>query len=810
VSRAIRLSLASRLKIALEAIQRSGRSYYYECATSNATLRGVLRAYIRESNPITMTQITHPPFYISDLDALRRKLVNAERGKTQIGLAWSSMRRRAKAAPESFPWLTPFIALVTGDPADIESAKAVIRRYVARLEGDPFGMGLQFHFWCYAFPHARWVLYFQWLESIGAWEAAEADRIRAKLIEHQYLYFFSGMRTKPDPECVDNQTMSLCFSSALTGYLYGRAPYDSAICRRMYAEGAPRLPSVIGGMPPSGYSGEGSTYMDGVVGPAVPYLVEFLERTQGGDWYDRPLEPCGGSAASVARMLAREWMPGGLMLPWDHYGYSHPVRTIMAYAARRTGDPTYIKLLEEHANWSLEVGVGWGYDDSVWALIWWPDDTSHSDVRAFKSWSEPDIGAVLTSDDSDLYLMQMWDRTEPHMPVRQHVNPNAVLLNAYGIPLSADGTAAKTCTAFNYDDTWRVVAGMDYDPVKYNYGYGCGGAHSVLLVDGWESLRALGEYTQATLVSYDAAGKSVIGDATPIYQEKCPDVRTMRRRSRLCEERFWLVEDLTLFAGEHDVTARWLVRPEQVESTSGFAIRTAEGVRLTLIPVLGPAKFNVRSVEGFPDRLDGGSLMVDYAAKGAECRWLWVAFPQNTRRVVADVSDDWSVWAQPAGAEADFAAADSALKQSDLTLPFTQPAFDLADLPLSREWWYRRDITRPTRGGKWWIQLPLNMQAARVFIDGNELDIAKFELSSKLIEPRIPLPENGAETVTVTVYCEASISQLDGVVSGFWGRPVVWVEEAVAEISAEYDGKLVIVRCGDQEWQVAHELMGKE
>jgi len=51
------------------------------------------------------------PFYIDDIEALRKKLVDAERGETLMGRVWSSVRRRARnargqlACPESLPIL---------------------------------------------------------------------------------------------------------------------------------------------------------------------------------------------------------------------------------------------------------------------------------------------------------------------------------------------------------------------------------------------------------------------------------------------------------------------------------------------------------------------------------------------------------------------------------------------------------------------------------------------------------------------------------------------------------------------------------
>ena len=47
-------------------------------------------------------------------------------------------------------------------------------------------------------------------------------------------------------------------------------------------------------------------------------------------------------------MIAREWMPDGLLLPWDHYGYALPSRACLAYAAHRSNDSMYLELLEKY------------------------------------------------------------------------------------------------------------------------------------------------------------------------------------------------------------------------------------------------------------------------------------------------------------------------------------------------------------------------------------------------------------------------------------------------------------------------------
>lgn len=752
------------------------------------------------------------PFYIDDFDPLRAKLERAERNATLMGRVWASVRLRARSAPAAFPWFTPFVAMVARDARDVEAARAAIRNYVGVFESLSYSMGLHFHFWCYAFPHARWALYFQWLDSMGAWDAEEARRLREAFVAFQFVNFFYGVRTKPEPECVDNQTMALCYSNALVGQLFAEGAEPSAMAARMRREGVRRLPPMLGGMPPSGYSGEGSTYMDHVMGPAIPFVTEFLERVEGGDWFNRALGPNGGSAATVVRMIAREWTPAGLTLPWDHYGYSLPTRSCIAYGALRTGDPLYLELLERHASWTHDVSVGWGYDDLVWSLVWWPETQAPPARCAFRSWAAEDVGAALVSDDASLYLMQMWDASAAGCPTRAHVNPNAVVLCAHGSPLTVDGVPAKGCTAFQYDDAWRDLSNMDFNTVRSNFGSGCAGAHSVLIVDGWEAMRATADYEQARMLAFDGAGRSVAADVTAIYRERWPDTIAVRRRSRLCEDRFWLIEDLAAFGREHDVDARWFLRPALLPGEAGVRIETAEGVRLALVPLLGPAACTARTVAGYPDRLDGESVQVDFRQRGARCRWLWLAWPDATRAEAADVSADWQALADPHGRD-EFVDSIASLRASALRLPFTMPAFMLAEQPVVRRWWYRRTLRMPA-AGPCWLRLPHGMLAPRLWVDGREVDLTPHILRMALLEPEVALETAPGAAIEVVVRVDCGVSQYganDAGGSGFSGRPALRVRrEPEAILDAAWQNGAVVVRTAAREWRVEHRLLEAE
>ena len=751
--------------------------------------------------------------YLDNLGALREKLARAEHDGSMMGRVWSGVRRRAQAAPASFPWFVPFVAMATGARDDIESAKQAVRNYVATFEAQQFGMGLQFHFWCFAFPHGRWSLYFDWLDKIGAWDRDEAARLREALVAWQYVNFFYGMRTKPEPECVDNQTMSLCFSNAIVGHLFGSGDDASATAARMRRDGMRRLPSTLGGFPPSGYSGEGSTYMDLVVGPSIPFVVELLEHAEGGEWFSRKLEPNGGSAESIVRMIAREWTPAGLTLPWDHYGFHLPARSCIAYGAHKTGDPLYLELLENHACWGHDHQIGWGYDDLVWSLIWWPETSGKSKrVGAFRSWAERDVGAAIVSQDASLYLMQMWDESTPGFPGRAHVNPNNLILTAFGSPLTVDGVAAKTCKAFEYPDAWIERSGMDFNVRRDSFGSGCAGAHSVLIVDGWEGMRATKHYEQGRLVKFDEQGKSVTADVTPVYHERWNDTRAIRRRSRLCHERFWLIEDLAVFGAERDVTARWFLRPEQIPADRGVMIENAEGVRLHLLPLLGADGVTSKIIEGYPERIDGRSLQADFTQRGRDCRWLWLAWPEQTRVEKQDVSDGWSATADREE-NFDEATGRTRCQLSSTKLPLTMPAFMAATVPVARRWWYQRDITAP--GGRWWLRLPRLMWDAQLWVGGKQIDLSPHRLRMELMEfdVELPLADAGSRVeVLLRVDCGASqYGKGDHQGSGFWGRPRVLVEAWAAGVEkAVYADGIVTVVSGGKEWRVEHTLMNLE
>ncbi len=750
------------------------------------------------------------PYLIDNIDELRTHIGELERNGGKKSELWSLIKSSSRSAPLSFGWYVPFVALITREKEDIENARRIIFTYIDKLDPMSFCTGLQYHFWCFAFPHAKISMYFQWLCTIGAFTNDEVEYISEHLISYHFTNFYYGMRTKPEPECVDNQVLSLCLSTTMVGHIFSSGENPSEIAKIMLRDGLRRLPEVIGDMPVSGYSGEGSSYMDCVNGPAIPLAVEVLELITGEKGLlFKEFPPSGACPVKVLRMVAREFMPGGLLLPWDNYGYQFGVRSALAYGAIKTGERLFFDVLEHECNWTYDIGIGWAYDDLVWTLIWWPE-TRPIDSEDGVNWFEPNVGGTLVSSDKNRYVCQMWDESSPGIPTRAHVNPGALVFNGYGLPISADGSPTPGKPhSFQFDDTWRSVGFLAMNTEsRYNYGDGCGGAHSIVLIDGYEGLRAKESYNQLTASGCDK-GKSIWCDVTPIYKENFPDISLVLRKTALHCDTFFSIEDVVRATEPHTVSSRFLFRPDAEETNGGVCVTTQEGVKLTLIELLNNSEVAIKPIENHPFKPDGCSVCVDFSTQcTGEQTSLFVAFISNTVETITDITG-FTVIPDECG-ELDFDKAGDLLDASELVLPMKLPAYMEAPLPNHKTWWYRKTIQKPQ--GKTILTLPAALHNPHLFIDGEELDLSSYEISKELIGPRVTLPEryDNLTKITLVLKTDVSVGHYDGggdgtvsMTGGMWlCRPVP--DEQV--VSARYEEGFITVVTDKNTYRSAYEL----
>lgn len=706
--------------------------------------------------------IEKSPFLIEDIDVLRKQIMNGElTGKKEE--LWNLIRTSSRNAPMDFGWFVPFVALITKEKEDVENARKIIFTYIDKLDPMSFCSGMQYHFWCFAFPHAKMCIYFQWLCTITAFSEDEEKYIKEHLINYHFVNFFYGMRTKPDPECIDNQTLSLCLSTTIVGYIFSQGRNPSKMAEIMLREGKKRLPGVIGDMPLSGYSGEGSSYMDCVNGPAIPLAVEVLERISGEkDLLFKEFAPSGAKPVSVLKMVAREFMPGGLLLPWDNYGYQFGVRSTLAYGALKTGEKIFYNILEKECIWTYDIGIGWAYDDLVWTLCWWPKNQPINEEDG-SNWFEPAAGGTLVSRDTNHYLIQMWDESTPNIPTRAHVNPNAVLLNGYKVPVSADGSPMPNkAHSFQFEDTWRSVGFISINTeTRYNYGDGCCGAHSGIIIDDCEGMRAHKEYVQVEDTGYQVGEEHyVYADVTPIYQENFTDIHKVFRKSSFHCQRFYLIEDYVKGENEHKITSRFLFRPNVEVKDEIVKVRTPEGVVLQLMELLGNSSITTRRIMNHPFKPDGCSELVDYSINGNEVRRLFLVFMSNTLKEDTQIVD-FKVIGDQEGI-LDYQEAVKKLDASSMTVPMNLPAYMETSLPNYKTWWYQKKIEK--KPGKSFIKLPVGMWEPRLFVNDMEIDLASFAISGELIAPRVELPEqyNEETQLNVVIKVEVPVGHYDG------------------------------------------------
>lgn len=686
---------------------------------------------------------------IIDLEVVRHKLRRAESSPGRMRDVWNAVRRMAYAEPDRNQWYTPFVAAVEQDEDLARHAKHAIDGHLASAE-ERGSAGYLFNIWCFAFPHCRWAIWFDVLRQAGFYTREEADQLGARFLLIQHRDHHAGLRVKPYPECVDNQAASLCLSSVVVGTLFADSPGGGHLARYMREEGARRLEAMIGGMPASGYSGEGSTYQGRIVAFAIPFLVEMLERIENEEIFDRPLPPNGTSAEDILRMTSRLWMPGGLLLPWDDYGYQFGLKFPLAYLAHRTGDEHALALLEHVANWprmGIESG-GWGFDEAVWALAFWPQREAPVRPPRWSGWSNDEVGGTLVSEDGSRYLMQMWDPTGA-MCTRSQVNPNSLVLEADGVPLTADGAKEDDCEAIHWPDAVHERAVGSGHVQRVDLSKGVAGAHNCILVDGRETMRPGDDYERSRLVSHDPEDGAIAGDVTGLYADVFDDCRLVRRRSRLVEDRFWLVEDMVQFDDPHEFTSRWYFRPGVEATENGVDLRTPEGVGLQMRSLLGEVSPSVERIEGFPRDPDGCSDRMDCAKKGRTARWLWALWPVAHREVLEELSEGWR--AAPLGRDASGGAVRNVDARTDMHpggLPWMQ-----AGAPVADAYGLCREVSVPAEGN-WFLRLPRGIShEVRLWIDGEEVEIPGPVRRARLLPPYVPCPEKltGQSTVEIAL-----------------------------------------------------------
>jgi len=627
------------------------------------------------------------PLFVPDLTALQGKLDNPPPllaklyARFQDRLRWDSEFRRQNI----------FLAALLGDPVAIAEAKGLLfplalhslilthDRASHRCREEALG-GRDAHVWCVAPRGMRVAAYFTWLDAHGAWTADERRVIGTGVLDFFYNHVVPVLRARTPAG--HNQQLSMTLCCAVAGHAFAEVDGIGARAGSLRDWALPKLKQTLGLMPASGYSGEGSTYQSDVVSALVMWAGMFLEQLGEADAWTRRWTPNGGRLVDTLKLEAAMGSCGGLLPPWDHYGWARlhnlAARTLWAV---RSGE--HALLLTAATAWDEESFIAWRPDDRMWTLLYWPEwegaggggaesfrqestgiDGSRQErvapareqavdlqpdpsplTTSLAGWSLPAVGAAIEHLPSTLRVMCAWDRCSGSLQgvCRGQVNPNHLMIDLGGEPVTADGwedgrerlvsdaSLARTVEALS--QTERELLAQQYGSVeKWLHGsqHGFLGMACGIVVDGWESYFPRHDREGNLLFDRRDGDRHTFAGESAAYYQPAFDVTRMRRTVSMNEKGIaWIVDDLRA-ASVHDFTWRiWLRRNARQTGPQRVQVDLQKGNALTLAWA-GQTPAALTPVSTFPqdrakDRTwpDEGSVRCDLTARGE--RVLFVA-----------------------------------------------------------------------------------------------------------------------------------------------------------------------------------------
>ncbi|MCC7519453.1 MAG: hypothetical protein IT578_09740 [Verrucomicrobiae bacterium] len=599
--------------------------------------------------------MTPQPLLLGDPDALARKLAGS------AGLLrgyWEDFQSRFLADPASRAQMIFLPALLDG--TGLDEARATLRRDWQTLAADAAAGDVQFHAWCRCGAATRRAAFFDWLAARGAWSAADVEEAAESFVGFAYQHAFPVLvgRTRVS----NNQALSLALHCAVVGFLFGQKLARHPTAQFLFEHGMHWLPDLIGLFPADGYGGEGSTYTSHVNTPLACWTADFLRQVTGRDWLDVPFRPNGTTLQRIIEMELRLLSPGGLLAPWDHYGWQRAINgSPFSYLARATGNPRHLALIPSLTDESNPGLLAWGADDPLWTLVWWPEQFAgyhETEVpRELFGWFLPRTGAALDDVPRRARLMQVWDYCAGNITGigRLQCNPNHLMFDYDREPVFQDGSPVSGL------DPWRlpsekVLATLDDGPRERFLAYlsssgsssaskirtgtlpGLIGAANAIVVDDepwyWPGQLCVGRPEQ---YARENGSQIVRADCALFYQPRY-DVTQACRASLWSDDGFGVVHDLLRADSPH--TWQWQVhlRPNLAREDHSVRVRLSNGkeVLLAWAPV---AETRLSTLEGFPKTDEQRCVRLELRQQGVAAEFAVLIAPGAGSASIRPVGD---------------------------------------------------------------------------------------------------------------------------------------------------------------------------
>lgn len=612
--------------------------------------------------------------FVNDINALHFKLANPS---PLLGRLYQRFQERL-AVDAEFRRHHIFLPALLGDAAAIAEAKGLITTWA----NDPLLLAetqspssktsaqesLDAHIWCVAPRAMRLAVYFTWLDAQGAWTPEEGRLIGNALMNFFYHYVIPVLRARTPAG--HNQQFSMTFCSAVVGQAFGDVDGVAEQAQALRDWALPKFRQVLGLMPASGYSGEGSTYQSDVVSPLVMWAGVFLEQLGEQDAWSHRHQPNGASLSDTLRIEAAMGSCGGLLPPWDHYGWAR-IHNLAARAqwARLSGDMQLLPIAEDV--WDEESFIAWRDDDRLWTLLYWPegDNEQVGDQRSeagsqssspLTGWSLPAVGAAIEHLPRKLRVMSAWDRCAGSLQgiCRGQVNPNHLMIDLGGDPVSADGWEdgrERLVSDASLARTLKGLSPVEQEMIRQQFGsiekwvcnqqHGFLGQACAILVDGWESyFPRQAREGRLLFERREVSRHTFASEAAPYYQPVFDITRMRRTVSMGGNGVTWIVDDLRSETSHAFTWRMWLRRglrqtgPQQVQ----LSLPSGRGVTFAWLAesdgTVVSDSITVTTVSSFPQGRgsrwpDEGSDRCDLTVTGGRVRIVTCLVPEGVKEL---------------------------------------------------------------------------------------------------------------------------------------------------------------------------------
>jgi hypothetical protein len=621
---------------------------------------------------------TAQPLLVPDFAGLQRKLAIPP---PLLARLYARFRARLASDP-AFRRHHIFLPALLGEPAAIADAKALITTLAMHplllaQDQSPSSTAtaqdsLNGHVWCVAPRAMRLAVYFTWLDVHGAWTPDERRTIGTAVLDFFHTYVVPVLRARTPGG--HNQQFSMTFCSAVAGQAFAEVDGVATRARALRDWALPKFTQTLGLMPASGYSGEGSTYQSDVVSALAMWAGAFLEQLGETDVWHRRWQPNGACLADTLRLEAAMGSCGGLLPPWDHYGWVR-IHNLAARSlwAGLSGEATLLPVAE--TAWDEASFIAWRPDDRLWTLLYWPagqdgdrlaviSDRSEFPLRSptgdhcslitdhspvLTGWSLPAVGVAIEHQPRQLRVMTVWDRCAGGLQgvCRGQVNPNHLMIDLGGEPITADGWEdgrARLVSDAALDRTLAELTPVERELLTQQYGsveqwarnsqHGFLGQACAIIVDGWESYFPRHAREGVLLYEWCTAERHTVAGEAAAYYQPAFDVTRMRRTVSMgAAGVVWIVDDLRADSA-HEFTWRlWLRRGIRQSGAQRVQLTLPSGAAITLA-WLADGPVALTTVPTFPQGRgnrypwpDEGSERCDLTAAGRQVQFVTCLVP---------------------------------------------------------------------------------------------------------------------------------------------------------------------------------------